>query len=107
MVGESRDARGTAKTKTKHSFRGTCPILEKKNGFRELYEYKIFLTVQSKGSPLLESCILSMFHEMSVPSFWRAAAVGEKKTDGDFFSQCRRPNKGVLKLSAGRPPGEG
>ena len=30
VVGESRDARGTAKTKTKHSFRGTCPILEKK-----------------------------------------------------------------------------
>ena len=69
---------------------------EKKIGFRELYEYKIFLTVQSKGSPLLESCILSMFHEMSVPSFWRAAAVGEKKTDGDFFSQCRRPNKNVV-----------
>ena len=40
-----------------------------------------------------KSCNLSIFHEMSIPSFVRGALVAEKKTDGDFFSRCRHPNR--------------
>ena len=35
--------------------------------------------------------VLSTFREMSIPSFARRSLDAEKKPDGDFFFQCKRP----------------